>query len=161
MREYPSPRDTLYGIEKFNYNAETNSYECPGGKQLKIHRHKKKPAAVTLPRDAGKVSRLRAKGSVHDRPLPPDNCAHQRIRPATSSRKNQTSGLRNCATPTAKSRSVVCRAQEPDRTAACSLAQDEVCSRTILSCRRRSELETARWLCEAGVPEIDRGPNLR
>lgn len=35
VREYAAPRDTLYGIEKFTYNAETNSYQCPGGEALK------------------------------------------------------------------------------------------------------------------------------
>jgi transposase len=35
VREHPAPKNTLYGIEKFTYDPETNSYQCPEGKQLK------------------------------------------------------------------------------------------------------------------------------
>jgi len=35
VREHAARKDTLYGIEKFTYDAETNSYRCPEGKQLK------------------------------------------------------------------------------------------------------------------------------
>jgi len=35
VREYPAPRGILFGIEKFAYDSETNSYRCPEGKQLK------------------------------------------------------------------------------------------------------------------------------
>ena len=34
VKESPAPKTNLYGIEKFTYVAETNSYECPEGKQL-------------------------------------------------------------------------------------------------------------------------------
>ena len=33
-QHYPSG-DRLYGIDRFNYNPETNSYECPEGRELK------------------------------------------------------------------------------------------------------------------------------
>ena len=35
LREHAAPKNTLYGIGEFNYDAETNSYQCPEGKQLK------------------------------------------------------------------------------------------------------------------------------
>lgn len=35
VREHAAPRSSLYGIEKFTYVPETNSYQCPQGKQLK------------------------------------------------------------------------------------------------------------------------------
>jgi transposase len=34
VKESPAPPSRLYGIEKFTYRAETNSYQCPEGKQL-------------------------------------------------------------------------------------------------------------------------------
>jgi hypothetical protein len=34
VKESPAPKTNLYGIEKFTYVAETNSYQCPEGKQL-------------------------------------------------------------------------------------------------------------------------------
>jgi transposase len=35
VREHTAPKSSLYGIEKFIYVPETNSYQCPQGKQLK------------------------------------------------------------------------------------------------------------------------------
>jgi Transposase DDE domain len=35
LREYPGPKGVLYGVERFTYSAETDSYRCPEGKQLK------------------------------------------------------------------------------------------------------------------------------
>jgi transposase len=35
LREYhPVPKGAFYGIEKFSFDPNTNSYQCPGGKQL-------------------------------------------------------------------------------------------------------------------------------
>jgi transposase len=34
VKESPAPKSGLYGIEKFTYTAETNTYACPAGKQL-------------------------------------------------------------------------------------------------------------------------------
>ena len=34
VKEKPAPKTNLYGIEKFTYVAETNSYQCPEGKRL-------------------------------------------------------------------------------------------------------------------------------
>jgi transposase len=34
VKESPAPKTNLYGIEKFTYVAETNSYQCPAGKRL-------------------------------------------------------------------------------------------------------------------------------
>jgi transposase len=34
VKESPAPPSQLYGMEKFTYLAETNSYQCPEGKQL-------------------------------------------------------------------------------------------------------------------------------
>jgi transposase len=34
VKESPAPQSTLYGIEKFTSDPETNSYQCPEGKQL-------------------------------------------------------------------------------------------------------------------------------
>ena len=34
VKESPAPPSQLYGIEKFTYVAETNSYQCPEGKRL-------------------------------------------------------------------------------------------------------------------------------
>jgi transposase len=34
VKESPAPKSHLYGIEKFSYTPETNSYTCPEGKQL-------------------------------------------------------------------------------------------------------------------------------
>jgi transposase len=36
LREYhPAPKGPFYSIEQFRYHPSTNSYECPGGKELK------------------------------------------------------------------------------------------------------------------------------
>lgn len=36
LREYhPVPKGPFYGIEQFRYDPSSNSYECPGGKELK------------------------------------------------------------------------------------------------------------------------------
>ena len=35
VKESPAPKTNLYGIEKFTYVAETNSYQCPEGKEQK------------------------------------------------------------------------------------------------------------------------------
>jgi hypothetical protein len=34
VKESPAPKTDLYGIEKFRYTPETNTYTCPEGKQL-------------------------------------------------------------------------------------------------------------------------------
>ncbi len=34
VKESPAPKTNLYGIEKFTYDTETNSYQCPEGKRL-------------------------------------------------------------------------------------------------------------------------------
>jgi transposase len=34
VKESPAPKSALYGIEKFTYVPETNSYQCPEGKRL-------------------------------------------------------------------------------------------------------------------------------
>ena len=34
VKESPAPKTNLYGIEKFLYDPETNSYQCPAGKRL-------------------------------------------------------------------------------------------------------------------------------
>ncbi len=34
VKESPAPKTNLYGIEKFLYEPETNSYQCPAGKRL-------------------------------------------------------------------------------------------------------------------------------
>jgi transposase len=34
VKESPAPKTNLYGIEKFTYVAETNSYQCPAGMRL-------------------------------------------------------------------------------------------------------------------------------
>jgi hypothetical protein len=34
VKESPAPKTNLYGIEKFRYIPETNSYQCPEGKRL-------------------------------------------------------------------------------------------------------------------------------
>src|ERR1700755_119231 len=34
VKESPAPKTNLYGIEKFTYAPETNSYPCPAGKRL-------------------------------------------------------------------------------------------------------------------------------
>jgi transposase len=34
VKESPAPKTNLYGIEKFTYAPETNSYQCPEGKRL-------------------------------------------------------------------------------------------------------------------------------
>lgn len=34
VKESPAPQTNLYGIEKFLYDPETNSYQCPAGKRL-------------------------------------------------------------------------------------------------------------------------------
>ena len=34
VKESPAPKTNLYAIEKFTYDPETNSYQCPEGKQL-------------------------------------------------------------------------------------------------------------------------------
>ena len=34
VKQSPAPQTNLYGIEKFSYLPETNSYQCPEGKRL-------------------------------------------------------------------------------------------------------------------------------
>ena len=34
VKESPAPKTNLYGIEKFTYDPERNSYQCPAGKRL-------------------------------------------------------------------------------------------------------------------------------
>ncbi len=34
VKESPAPKTNLYGIGKFIYDRETNSYQCPAGKRL-------------------------------------------------------------------------------------------------------------------------------
>ena len=53
VKESPAPPSQLYGIEKFTYVAETNSYRCPEGKQLTyvgINAHNRTQVYVATPK---------------------------------------------------------------------------------------------------------------
>ncbi len=142
VKESPAPKTNLYGIEKFTYVAETNSYQCPEGKRLTyvgINAINRTHVYVT---QGEALSRPPAKSAMHQGPLSADRDPCPRSGTTTGTRACDRSGLRGSATPTPESRSTLCRTEEPDRTAQGAFAENEACSRTVLSRGYSAELET-------------------
>ena len=160
VKESPAPKTNLYGIEKFTYVAETNSYQCPEGKRLTyvginaINRTHVYVATRKRCRDC-------AKSAMHQRPLSADRDPCPRTGATTGTRADDRSGFRGRATPTPESRSTVCGVEEPDRTAQGALAENEACSRTILSRGYSAELETTGSLPKIEISRISHGSDLR
>ena len=116
VKESPAPKTNLYGIEKFTYVAETNSYQCPAGKRLTY--------LGVNPRNRNHIYRATRKRcrkcvtiAVHQRTLSANCDPYPRSGATKGTRANDCCGLRGRATPTPESRSTVCGIEEPDRTA--------------------------------------------
>jgi hypothetical protein len=103
---------------------------------------------ISVCRNSQALSRLHSKRAVHDRALSTDRDPRARSGARTSARTGEGAGLRGGPTATAKSRSPVCGAEEPDRTSAAALAQTEIRARAILTRGHGPEPETA-----GAVPE--------
>jgi transposase len=132
VQESPLPKNNLYGIEKFTYTPETNRYTCPEGKELTYvgvnplnHTH----VYVATPKRCRDCS---LEGAVHVRSLSPDRGSHPRSSAAAGPRLGKNACLRDIAARSQKSRSPVRGVEEPDRTAPCTTASDEVRSRAVL-----------------------------
>jgi len=65
VKESPAPKTNLYGIEKFTYVAETNSYQCPEGKRLTYVGIKCHKSNACVRGDVEALSRLPAKNAMH------------------------------------------------------------------------------------------------
>ena len=142
VKESPAPKTNLYGIEKFIYDPETNSYQCPAGKRLTLPWGEPPQPKPYLSGDVEALSRLPTKSAMHPGPLSADCDPCPRSGATTGTRANNRAGFRGRATPTPESRSTLCGVEEPDRTAQGALAQNEACSRTILSRGYSAEPET-------------------
>ena len=160
VKESPAPKTNLYGIEKFTYVAETNSYQCPEGKRLTYSESTQKPNHVYRGY-AKAVSGLPAKSAMHQGPLSADRDPCPRSGATTGTRTGDRSGFRGSATPTPESRSTVCGVEEPDRTAQGALAENQACSRTVLSRSYSPELETTGPLPKIKISRISHGSDLR
>ena len=161
VKESPAPKTNLYGIEKFTYVAETNSYQCPAGKRLTylgVNAMQPKPYVSG---HAEALSRLPAKSAMHQGPLSADRDPCPRSGATTGTRAGDRAGLRGSATPTPESRSTLCGVEEPDRTAQGALAENEACSRTVLSRGYSPEPETTGSLPKIEISRISHGSDLR
>ena len=161
VKESPAPKTNLYGIEKFIYVAETNSYQCPEGKRLTYLRGESAQPKPYLQGNAKTVSGVLAEIAVHHRPLSADRDPCSRSGATTGTRANDRSGFRGSATPTPESRSTLCGVEEPDRTAQGAFKENEACSRTILSRGYSAELETTGSLPKIEISRISHGSDLR
>src|SRR5215472_4651453 len=101
------------------------------------------------------------KKAMHQGPLPADRDPCPRTSATTGTRADDRSGFRGSATPTPESRSTVCGVEEPDRTAQGALAENEACSRTVLSRGYSAELETTGSLSKIQISRIGHGSDLR
>ena len=100
--------------------------------------------------NAKTVSGVLAEIAVHHRTLSTTCDSYPRTGATTGARAGDRAGLRGSATPTPESRSTLCGVEEPDRTAEGALAENEACSRTILSRGYSPEPETT-----GSFPEIE------
>ena len=160
VKESPAPKTNLYGIEKFTYVAETNSYQCPEGKRLTyvginaINRTHVYVATRKRCRDCPQKAQC-TRGQPADR----DPCP--RTGATTGARAGDRAGLRGRATPTPESRSALCGVEEPDRTAQGAFEENEACSRTILSRGYSPEPETTGSFPKIEISRISHGSHLR
>src|ERR1700720_2958127 len=92
-------------------------------------------------------------------PLSADRDPCPRTGATTGARACDRSGLRGSATP--ESRSTLYGVEEPDRTAKGALAENEACSRTILSRGYSAKLETTGSLPKIKISRISHGSDLR
>src|ERR1700752_2405880 len=102
-----------------------------------------------------------AKSAMHQRPLPADRDPCPRSGTTTGTRADDRAGFRGSATPTPESRSTLCGVEEPDRTAKGALAENQACSRTVLSRSYSPELETTGSLPKIEISRISHGSDLR
>ena len=161
VKESPAPKTNLYGIEKFTYVAETNSYQCPEGKRLTylgVNAAQPKPY---LKGNAKTLSRVLAEIAVHHRPLSANCDPCPRSGATTGTRTGDRSGFRGSATPTPESRSTLCGVEEPDRTAQGAFKENEACSRAVLSRGYSAKLETTGSLPKIKISRISHGADLR
>ncbi len=161
VKESPAPKTNLYGIEKFLYEPETNSYQCPAGKRLTYlgvnlrNRNHIYRATWKRCRDCPQ------KAQCTRGPLSADCDPCPRSGATTGTRANNRSGFRGSATPTPESRSTVCGVEEPDRTAQGALAENEARSRTVLPRGYSPEPETTGSLLKIQISRISHGSDLR
>src|SRR5215472_13288404 len=111
-------------------------------------------------RHAKALPRLRPKSTVHDRALSTDRDPRARSGTRTSARAGEGSGLRGGPTATSKSRSTVCGAEEPDRTAAAALAKTEIRARAVLAGGHGPEPQTAGAVSEKEITPTGSDCNL-
>src|SRR6266481_9041530 len=107
------------------------------------------------------LSRLPAKSARHQGPLSADRDPCPRSGATTGARAGERASLRGSATPTPESRSTLCGVEEPDRTAEGALAENQACSRTVLSRGYSAELETTGPLPKIETSRISNGADLR
>ena len=161
VKESPAPKTNLYGIEKFTYVAETNSVSMSRRKAAHLRWHQCHKSNACVRGHAEALSRLPAKSAMHERPLSADRDPCPRTGATTGTRAGDPAGLRGSATPTPKSRSTVCGVEEPDRTAQGALAENQACSRTVLSRGYSPEPETTGPLPKIEISRISHGAGLR
>src|SRR6201984_3702652 len=160
VKKSPAPKTNLYAIEKFTYDPETNSYQCPEGKQL-TYLGVNPRNRNHIYRATRKRCRMLAQIAVHHRTLSTTCDSYPRTGATTGARAGDRAGLRGSATPTPESRSTVCGVEEPDRTAQGAFAENEACSRTILSRGYSPEPETTGSFPKIKISRISHGVDLR
>src|SRR5262249_30264280 len=103
--ERATPKQNLYGIEKFTYLPETNSYQCPQGTPLKYvgvklaNRSHICHISYTVPAPKSEAPDYRKNNAPPCAiALSADCAACQRIGTTTSARADEESRLRNRAT---------------------------------------------------------------
>src|SRR6201988_2080171 len=79
----------------------------------------------------------------------------------TATRAEDRASFRGSPTPTPESRSTLCGIEEPERTAKGALAENQACSRTVLSRSYSPELETTGSLPKIKISRISHGSDLR
>ena len=161
VKESPAPKTNLYGIEKFTYVAETNSYQCPEGKRLTYVGINAINRTHVYRGHAEALSRLPAKSAMHQGPLSADRDPCPRTSATTGTRAGDRAGFCGSATPTPESRSTLCRVKKPDRIAEVAFEENEVCSRAVLSRGYSAKLETTGSLPKIKISRISHGADLR
>ena len=129
----PGPSEQLIRNREVSLHTRDECLHLSGRQTTNLPRGECTQPKSYLSGHAEALSRLQAKSTVHHRDLSADCDPRARTGAATSPRTDDSSGIRCGAMPTSESRSTVCRAQEPDRTAACAAAKTEVRSRAVLS----------------------------
>jgi hypothetical protein len=114
-----------------------------------------------LPGDAKTVSGVLAQIAVHQRTVSANCDPCPRTGATTGARACGSSGLCCSTTPAPESRSTLCGVEELDRTAEGPLAENEACSRTVLSRGYSPELETTGSLPKIEISRISHGSDMR